>query len=132
MHRRLFIPALAAAAKLFAVDRSESIRGKLAEPFTLVTPDGRRIHLTGDASTAGVVKDARLMGNELEAVGTFSAPGEFEIGPIHTKSMYIIKAGKRLFITYWCEVCSIRTYTPGTCWCCQEETELDLREPEEK
>ena len=25
-------------------------------------------------------------------------------------------------------VCSIRTYTPGICYCCQDETALDLRE----
>ena len=97
-------------------------------PATVLTSDGRRIHLTGDVSTEGVIKDARVIGHEFETIGTFKSPGEFEIGPIHTKSMYVLKNGKRLFITYWCEVCSIRTYTPGKCWCCQENTELDLRE----
>jgi hypothetical protein len=33
-------------------------------------------------------------------------------------------------VTYWCEVCAIRTYTPGECMCCQENTELDLRDPD--
>jgi hypothetical protein len=122
---------MAAAVRLFAVERGTTVRGKLIQPATLLTPDGRRIHLTGDASTEGVMKDARVIGNELEVIGTFKSPGEFEIGPIHTKSMYVLKNGKRLFITYWCEVCSIRTYTPGKCWCCQENTELDLREHQE-
>jgi hypothetical protein len=35
-------------------------------------------------------------------------------------------------ITYWCDVCSIRTYTPGKCWCCQQETTLDLRDPDQQ
>jgi hypothetical protein len=33
-------------------------------------------------------------------------------------------------VTYWCAVCAIRTFTPGICWCCREETELDLLEPD--
>lgn len=132
MHRRSFLPAFAAAARLFAVERDTTVRGKLIEPETLLTADGRRLHLSGDVSTVGVIRDARVVGNEFEAVGILKSPGEFEIGPIHTKAMYVLKNGKRLFITYWCEVCSIRTYTPGTCWCCQENTELDLREREEK
>ena len=116
------------AARLFAADLGTALRGKLIQPSTLLTQEGRRIQLAGDASTIGVVKDSRVIGNELEVMGTFKAPGEFEIGPIHTKSMYVLKNGQRLFVTYWCEVCSIRTYTPGKCWCCQEETELDLKE----
>ena len=119
---------MAAAVRLFAVERDTTLRGKLMGPATVLTSDGRRIHLTGDVSTEGVIKDARVIGNEFETIGTFKSPGEFEIGPIHTKSMYVLKNGNRLFITYWCEVCSIRTYTPGKCWCCQENTELDLRE----
>ncbi len=119
---------MAAAVRLFAVERDTTLRGKLTRPAALQASDGRQLHLTGDASTQGVIKDARVIGNELELIGTFKAPGEFEIGPIYTKSMYLLKDGKRLFITYWCEVCSIRTYTPGKCWCCQENTELDLRE----
>ena len=114
--------------RLFAAERGTTVRGKLVGPATVQTPDGRRIHLSGDTSTEGVVKDARVIGNDFEMTGTFKSPEEFEIGLIHTKSMYIHKNGKRLFITYWCEVCSIRTYTPGMCWCCQENTELDLRE----
>ena len=52
------------------------------------------------------------------------------IRPIHTPSLFVYKDGKRLRVTYWCDVCAIRTYTPGICWCCREETELDLRDPD--
>ena len=105
------------------------IRGKLATSKTnpeLNTGDGRRIPLTGDAPTIGVLGDDRLQGVDFEAAGT---PGEkFQIDPIHTKAMFVHKDGKKLMITYWCDVCYIRTYTPGICWCCQKETDLDLRE----
>jgi len=76
----------------------------------------------------GVLKDPRLSGVELEALGRFKAEKLFEIGPIHTRSMFVHRDGRRLFISYWCELCSIRTYTPGICWCCQQDTALDLRE----
>lgn len=128
MNRRSFIPALAITARLFAVARDTTLRGKLIQPAVFLTTEGRRIHLAGDAATEGVIKDARVVGKEFEIIGTFKSPGEFEVGPIHTRSMFVLNNGKRLFVTYWCEVCSIRTYTPGKCWCCQENTELDLRE----
>ena len=119
---------MAFSMRLVAADRNTTLRGKLIQPSTLLTQEGRRIQLAGDASTMGVVNDSRVVGIEFEVIGTFKSPGEFEIGPIHTKSMYVLKNSHRLFITYWCEVCSIRTYTPGKCWCCQEQTELDLKE----
>ena len=108
------------------------VRGRLAEGDAIVTPGGERITVTGDAPTMGVVRDARVFGFDFEAVGKFTEPGKFVIDPIHTKAIYTWKDGKRLFITYWCDVCSIRTYTPGTCWCCQEETVLDPRERYDK
>jgi len=97
----------------------------------LKTPDGKLILLEGDPPTMAVVRDRRLAGATLEVMGTLGAPDRFIIGPIHKKSMWVHKSGKKLMITYWCDVCSIRTYSPGKCWCCQEETELDLREPDE-
>jgi hypothetical protein len=75
-----------------------------------------------------VLGDARLHDADLEVTGTREAGGTLMIGPIHTRAMKVHRNGKALLITYWCEVCSIRTYAPGICVCCQDETELDLRE----
>ena len=110
----------------------EEIRGSLAlapdgSPAVKLA-DGRLVRLEGDKDTVGVIADERLRGTDFEAVGEFLEPGLFRIGPIHKKSMWIHRNGRRHSISYWCEVCSIRSYTPGICWCCQEETELDLRE----
>jgi len=39
--------------------------------------------------------------------------------------------GKLKLVTYWCDICAIRAYTPGPCVCCQRETTLDLRDPDQ-
>jgi hypothetical protein len=109
-----------------------SIRGKLTrspdqKPALEVSPN-KLIYLEGDQPTTGVLNDKRLWGTDFEAIGHFNSPDRFEIAPIHTRSMFVHKDGKRLMITYWCDVCYIRTYTPGTCVCCQKYTDLDLRE----
>jgi hypothetical protein len=86
------------------------------------------VKLEGDAPTRAVLSDARLFGAEMILVGEMTAPGVLKVDPIHTKAMHVHKSGKDLLISYWCDVCSIRTYEPGKCMCCQEETELDLKE----
>lgn len=109
-----------------------AIRGKLeqreGQAPTLVVSGEKTLELHGDDATMGVLKDKRIAGFDLEAIGHFVNPGLFEVDPIHTKALYVHKDGKRLLITYWCDVCYIRTYTPGVCWCCQKYTDLDLRE----
>ena len=119
---------------LTAEGPSTSVRGELIQSPdgkpTLKTRDGRLISLAGDADTTGVLKDKRLAGADFEVVGRFTAPDAFTVDPIHLRALFVHKNGKKLMITYWCEKCSIRTYTPGICWCCQEDTELDPREPD--
>jgi hypothetical protein len=110
--------------------RKESVRGKLIDGPALQTEQGRSIRLEGDEPTMGVLKDQRVVGSDFEVVGSFLTPERFKIEPIHTRSMFVHKDGKKLMVTYWCGVCYIRTYTPGICWCCQDETELDLIEHE--
>jgi hypothetical protein len=106
-----------------------SLRGKLRPgdtPALLV--EGKEIALGGDKATMGVLGDARLKDADFEVRGEPAGDGKFQVDPIHTRSMFVHKQGKRLMISYWCEVCSIRTYSPGVCMCCQDETALDLKE----
>jgi hypothetical protein len=91
----------------------------------------RRIHLHGDDATMGVLADERLSNADFELLGRFADPEHFEAGPITSRSLFVHKDGKRLFVTYWCDVCAIRTYTPGLCVCCRKYTDLDLRESDE-
>lgn len=102
-----------------------SLRGKLR---TGSSPQIDSVALTGDEPTMGVFADENLNGMDFEVLGEKQPDGKFRAGPMHTRSLFVHKDGKRLMVTYWCDVCYIRTYTPGKCWCCQKETELDLRE----
>jgi hypothetical protein len=118
----------------FAADPSSvGIRGKLirpeGQPPALETADHRMIALDGDKATEAVLHDERLAGFDLEAKGHFTAPNRFLVDPMHTRAMLVHKDGQVKVITYWCDTCSIRTHTPGPCWCCQRETTLDLRDP---
>jgi hypothetical protein len=127
----LTILLLSAAA--FAESPGNVVRGKLTQregkPPAIETAEHKLVRLSGDEATMGVLRDKRLADNELEVTGHFSNPDAFAVDPIHTKAVHVHKDGKNLLVTYWCDVCSIRTYTPGKCWCCQKETALDLREP---
>ena len=121
MHRRqFFILLLATGVTLRAAPGT--VRGKLRDGLI------NGVKLAGDDATLGVLSDPHLDGTDFEVLGHFTDPTHFEVDKIHTRSMFVHNDGKRLMVTYWCDVCYIRTYTPGKCWCCQKDTELDLRE----
>jgi hypothetical protein len=128
------IPGLAGSTALLRAAAAESagqttIRGKLVTgPNPVLSVGTRQVKLSGDEPTMGVLKDDRLNGVDFEAIGAAKSQDDLAIDKIHTRSMFVHKDGKRLMVTYWCDVCYIRTYTPGICWCCQKNTDLDLRE----
>jgi hypothetical protein len=130
------IVLLAFLAICFAADpAASSVRGKLTQKDgrpALQSSGHKIIPLDGDEPTRGVLKDKRLAGADLEATGHFGKSDVFVVDAIHTKALHVYHDGKRHTISYWCDVCSIRTYTPGPCWCCQQETALDLQEDEKK
>ena len=92
--------------------------------------DHKLIVLKGDSSTEHVLRDKRLAGLDVEVTGRVIAPGILEVDAFYTHAVRVIKDGKHLIVTYWCDVCSIRQFEPGPCWCCQRETKLDLRDPD--
>jgi hypothetical protein len=129
----LCILALALAGSLHA---GETLNGKLAihdnAPATLETAGHKIITLDGDDTTLKVLGDKRLNGFEVQAKGHFTAPTKFRVDPSYEHSLLVHQDGKLKLVTYWCDVCSIRDYTPGPCRCCQKETTLDLRDPDAK
>lgn len=132
MKRRQLLTILAAAcaaARLRASEAAATLRGKLATgaPAKLAAVT-ETVELAGDGPTMLVLADSRLNGVDFEVKGTPAEPGKFRVDPIHKRNMFVHKDGKRLMISYWCSVCSIRTWQPGSCLCCQDETELDLGE----
>jgi hypothetical protein len=132
--RRAFLPLIFIPVVKAGDAEKATIRGKLDQtagsPPKLIDSSGKPIQLSGDEPTRGVLGDPRLKDADFEVSGHFTAPGSFEIDPIHTRSLFAYRDGKRLMVTYWCDICYIRTYTPGSCWCCQEWTDLDLRPPD--
>jgi hypothetical protein len=130
----LLIPALGVV--LDAEEGGRRARGTLVDGPAgrpaLKTGDGKLILPSGDRPTEGVLHDKRLLGSDMELVGHFEAPDRFVVDPIHLRAIFVYKEGKRLMVTYWCDLCSLRYYTPGDCWCCQQPTKLDLREPDDK
>jgi hypothetical protein len=112
----------------------EAVRGKLVlgagKPPAVETAEHKLVILDGDESTRMVLADRRLNGFEVEAKGRFTAPDRFLIDPIHTHGMLVRQDGKLRMVTYWCDTCSIRSFTPGLCVCCQKETTLELRDPD--
>ena len=115
----------------------ESVKGKLVQhqdaPAVVMTDDGKTVTLAGgDDDTQKVLHDPRLSGMQLEAIGHFTAPNQFAVEPMFEKNLFVLKDGKRLHVTYWCDICSIRTFAPGVCVCCQKWTDLDLRDPNQE
>lgn len=112
-----------------------TIRGRLkqrgAQAPALETEAHSLVTLEGDEPAMKTLRDVRLNGLELEVTGHFIAPDHFQIDPNHARTALVRKDGKLKMITYWCDTCSIRTYEPGPCWCCQQETVLELRDPDQ-
>ena len=132
MRRRHMLLLLSFAPACFATAPAVTkIRGKLTtrdgKP-ALELSDHRLVPVDGDESTRGILNDKRVAGFDIEADGHFTDSGTFQVDPIHTKALHVYQDGKRRSISYWCATCSIRTYTPGTCVCCQQETALDLQD----
>ena len=131
MKRRKLLGLLSfsVAAGLAAEPAATTVRGKLTQregqPPQLEIAGRTPVALSGDSGTLAVLRDKRLAGSDIEAVGTFSGPDAFAVNPIHTKGLYLHKQGKRHTISYWCATCAIRTYEPDLCVCCREDTELD-------
>lgn len=125
---RLCLLALLSALALYAQSDKTVITGKLLDGGVLESNAQQLIQLNGDRQTDAVLHDKRLAGSIFELHGHFEQ-NTFHVDPRHTGSLFVKKDGKRLAVTYWCDTCSIRTFAPGLCMCCQQETRVDLRDP---
>lgn len=122
MTRRRSLAYVAACFALRA-EATKVLRGRLAKDRKI-----NGITVRGDESVEAVLADERVVGMDIEVEGE-SANGVFQANPIHTKPVHTYANGKRLIVSYWCDVCYIRFYKPGTCWCCQKESVLDPKDP---
>ena len=131
MHRRQFVQAVWALPASLCASAADSVLGILEQSSgdhpVLRTPSGERVLIEGDEDTLKVLRDQRLAGREIEILGTRLNRSRFRAGPFYQTNILVLKHGKKYLVTNWCDVCSIRSYTPGECVCCQQETQLDLR-----
>jgi hypothetical protein len=136
---RLLLPSLVIISLLVSAlpgadSHSSTLRGRLRQPAGgnphIETSAGQRVQLSGDEPTIKVLNDERLRDADVEVAGRSVSADRFEINHIHIPSIFFYKDGKRLQVSYWCDVCYIRTSSPGICWCCQKQTDLDPIEPE--
>jgi hypothetical protein len=127
------ILALALASPAFGADApaGSEIRGKLVQsgsgPVSLDTGSGK-IEIEADKDSNAVLHDARLAPLEIALHGRRIDASHFQLDPFFLKPIYAVKDGKELLVTYYCDICSIRYYTPGRCVCCQQETRVDLHD----
>ena len=134
MLRSLSLASLIALVALWLVpdclaESIELLRGRVAAgvdgdppkdtPLAFLTSEGKSVRVAGDRFSNAQLRDPRLSDREWELEGTFQPDGRFEI-----LKLFTMRQGKRHRVTYWCEVCYIRTHEPGRCMCCQAETEL--------
>lgn len=77
------------------------------------------VTLRGDRFWIGQLRDPQLKDRHWEIEARPAGPGAFDI-----VAAYTIKEGERFRVTYYCDICHIRTHDPGRCMCCQEETIL--------
>ena len=122
--RFLRFPAIVTVLVGCLYARDQVLRGRLRQepgkPPVIQTSEQKTFTVSGDEYTRGQMADPRLNGREMELEGGVTGPGQFEAAHIYT-----IRDGKRFQVTYWCEICHIRTHMPGRCMCCQGETGLE-------
>jgi hypothetical protein len=131
---RLLLGLVALAGFASGAEKTESIAGKLivhaGHSAVLETATHKPIELDGDQHTRKVLQEERLNGMEVQATGHFTASGKFLIDPEEKHALLVRQQEKLKTITYWCDVCKLRSYTPGPCVCCDGDTALELRDPE--
>jgi hypothetical protein len=135
--RRVFSLSLLPLLRAFSAEtkNGEILHGKLTVgPTQAPGAESAAGHVSLDSDEANlkVLHDERINGFDMEARGHYTAPGHFQIDPQHTRSILLKdRDGRMKMVTYWCDICSIRTYIPGPCMCCQKYTDLDLRPPDD-
>jgi hypothetical protein len=122
MRRAAALPIIASLAVTLC-GQDHVLRGRIRQeagkPPLLITGEGKGFIVTGDQFTRGQMADPKLNGRQIELEGRPGGPAAFE-----ARRIFTIKDGKRHKVTYWCDICSIRTHMPGRCMCCQADTEL--------
>ena len=90
--------------------------------WAIRTGEGTLHRLSPGDKRVAMLTDVRVRSRELQIEAWQDADGELAI--VH---LYSVIDGQAHQPHYYCDVCAIKSYTPGLCWCCQEE--FEFREP---
>ncbi len=91
-----------------------------AHEWVFKTTEGKLVPLKRTKNSEALFTDARLRAKELVLKGVVrDADGGFEAIIFQS-----VKDGVRHSLFYWCDICTIRSITPGECVCCREPVEL--------
>jgi hypothetical protein len=112
--------AVSTAMQVFAEEApSQGVRGKLLQvlsgPVVIGTIDRARVEVSAE-------KDADSLHFQLDT---------FFKQPIFKQPILAIANGKSVHVSYRRHTCLIRSYTPGKCFCCLGETDVDFHEDDE-
>ncbi len=92
---------------------------KRAPQYGLQTSDGELYRFLRTDPLTKMFSDPRVRERKIQITARLLAENQLEIIRIHTVE------GKSLYkIFYYCDVCGIMAFEPGSCYCCHKEFEL--------
>ncbi len=106
------------ALKELGIPAYEELNGQVA----LHTDDGELLPIVPDWRGRAFFQDARLRNRPVELV----VRRYDKIPYLQVLMIFVRQGDKRLYMDYWCDVCSIPMYEIKPCDCCQGPTRLRL------
>ena len=91
--------------------------------MVLVTTSGDIHPILKDERSRGYFMDNRLRGRSME-LHVYKYP---KLPYVRLIDAFSFKEGRKHKVDYWCTICSISTFEPGPCPCCQDDIELRER-----
>ncbi len=105
------------------VHRSQQDCNQLQLGFGLGTDEGRFYKFLPADPRSEIFSDSRIRTQELEISGWLVGGNRLQIVEIHS-----VRDEQLNEVYYRCDVCNIKSYAPGPCWCCGQKFQL-VEEP---
>lgn len=93
-------------------------RGR-GQDFAFETRNGQLLVFPHNDPRAAIFEDERIRRERLRLTGLSQSDDRIEMVAVHA-----VREDGLYRLYYYCEVCHIRTFAPGPCWCCQDPFEL--------
>ena len=93
-------------------------RGR-GQDFAFETLNGQLFVFPANDPRAASFEDERIRRERLRVTGLAHSADRIEMLAVHA-----VREDGLYRLYYYCEVCHIRAFAPGPCWCCQDPFEL--------